>query len=105
MASSHGKLGEFVASKEDWKSYTEHLQQYFAANNIDNAGKRPPILLSSCRVATYRLIKDIIAPKVPTEVSVDDIVAKMTTRCQPRLCSATVSTLEFVSCMSLYLST
>ena len=45
MASSHGKLGEFMVSKEDWKSYTECLQQYFAANDIDNAGKRRAILL------------------------------------------------------------
>ena len=83
MASSHGKLGEFVASKEDWKSYTERLLQYFTANDIDDAGKRRAILLSSCGATTYRLIKDVIAPQAPTEVSFDDIVAKMTAHCQP----------------------
>lgn len=33
----HGKLGEFENGKEDWKSYTECLAQYFKANNITDA--------------------------------------------------------------------
>ena len=82
MAFSHGTLGEFVASKEDWKSYTERLLQYFTANDIVDAGKRRAILLSSCGAATYRLIKDVIAPQTPTEVSFNEIVAKMTAHCQ-----------------------
>ena len=80
-ASSHG--GEFSASKEDWKSYTERLTLHFEANDVDDAGKRRAILLSSCGAATYRLIKDVIAPLTPTEVSFDEIVKNMTAHCQP----------------------
>ena len=29
-------LGEFDSSQEDWESYAERLDYYFAANDIDN---------------------------------------------------------------------
>ena len=83
MASTHSTLGEFVSWKKDWKSYTECLLQYFAANDIDNAGKQRAILINSCGATTYRLIKDVIAPRAPTEVSFNEIVQKMTAHCQP----------------------
>ena len=31
---THGSIGEFNASIEDWTSYTERLEQYFTANGI-----------------------------------------------------------------------
>ena len=40
LMTTHGKVGEFVSGKEDRKSYVERLGQYFAANDIDNAGKQ-----------------------------------------------------------------
>ena len=36
---AHGKLEPFQAGQEDWESYEEHLQQYFVANDIENAAK------------------------------------------------------------------
>ena len=36
----HSSVGEFDQTKESWVSYTKRLDQYFAANDIENAGKR-----------------------------------------------------------------
>ena len=48
----HGSVSPFEGSQEDWRSYTERLQQYFAANDVRTAEKQRAILLSGCGVAT-----------------------------------------------------
>ena len=68
---THGSVGEFNPDREDWISYTERLTQYFVANGISEEGvKRKAILLSSCGAATYQLIRNLVAPKKPTEKKV-----------------------------------
>ena len=62
----HGKLGEFENGKEDWKSYTERLAQYFKANDITDASKQRAVLISSW-----------------CEVDYDELVTAMTTHFQP----------------------
>lgn len=79
----HGKLGEFTSGKEDWKSYTERLTQYFAANDIDDVAKQRAILISSCGAATYRLMKDVLSPTSPSEVAFAAIVTTMGAHFQP----------------------
>ena len=65
---THGSVGEFNPDREDWISYTERLTQYFVANGISEEGdKRKAILLSSCGAAMYQLIRNLVAPKKPTE--------------------------------------
>ena len=44
----HGSIGEFDSDRETWKSYTEQLTQYFAANDVESADKQHAILLSVC---------------------------------------------------------
>ena len=34
MAAKYGTFGKFNPSLEDWRSYTERLQQYFKANDV-----------------------------------------------------------------------
>lgn len=65
---THGSVREFNPDQEDWVSYTERLTQSFVANGISDEGdKRRAILLSSCGAATYQLIRNLMAPKKPTE--------------------------------------
>ena len=45
--STCGTVGPFVSEREDWVSYMERLQQYFAANDLDSANKQCAILLNS----------------------------------------------------------
>ena len=37
---THGTIGEFNIAQEDWLAYVERLQQYFTANDVDNAEKQ-----------------------------------------------------------------
>ena len=50
---THGTLGEFNSSAEDWMSYAERLQLYFKANDVADSEKQQAVLLSSCGAATY----------------------------------------------------
>ena len=74
MATRHGSIGEFDPSVEEWKSYTERLEQYFVANDVENAEKRRAILLSVCGPSTYQLVRNLVAPSKPTEKSFEEIV-------------------------------
>ena len=55
-------------------AYTEWLQQYFAANDVDSANKQCAILLSSCGADTYQVIRNLVAPLKPSDKSFKQIV-------------------------------
>ena len=80
---THGRLGEFDPKDGDWKSYIERANQYFAANEVSNAGKKRAILLSCVGDKTYRIIRDVLAPDSPSSISFANIVEKMTDHFQP----------------------
>ena len=71
---THGTIGEFDGDCESWKSYMEHLVQYFAANDVESADKNRAILLSVCGPTTYKLIRNILAPVKPTERTFTQLV-------------------------------
>lgn len=64
---THGSIGEFQQSAEDWVSYTERLEHYFTANGIaeDAEEKRRSILLSMYGATTYQLIRNLVSPGSP----------------------------------------
>ena len=55
---THGTLGEFNPTREDWTSYAERLELYFTANDIVTEKKQLAILLSICGAETCSLIRD-----------------------------------------------
>ena len=59
---THGSIGEFDPEKEDWTSYTERVEEYFVANDVDDATKQRAILLSNCGSSTYQLAKQLFSP-------------------------------------------
>ena len=71
---THGNIGQFDRGTEDWKAYCERLEQYFLANDVDDAAKQRAILLSVCGAAAYQLIRNLVAPAKPTDKSFADIV-------------------------------
>ena len=70
----HGSIGPFVSAQEDWTSYAERVAQYLTANNIKEAERQRAILLSVCGPATYRLFRDLVAPKKLTEYKFAELV-------------------------------
>ena len=71
---THGTIGPFEQGREDWTSYTERLEQYFAANGVEDAGKQRAILLSVCGAPTYQVIRNLVAPEKLTTLSFKEIV-------------------------------
>ena len=84
MTSNHGHIGEFNSQLEDWHSYTERLQNYFIANDIKSEAKQRVILLSVCGPHTYKLIRSLLSPQEPKDVSFANIVKQMTDHYQPK---------------------
>ena len=80
----HGQIGIFDSNEEDWQSYVERLKLYCIANSIDTEEKQRAILLSACGPATYRTIKNIVAPIKPAEKTFDDIVKLMGEHYNPK---------------------
>ena len=46
MAAVLGKIEQFDAELEEWPQYVERLQFFFAANGIEDAGKKRSVFLS-----------------------------------------------------------
>ena len=79
---THGSLSEYN-SAEDWVSYVERMDQYFLANDVDEAAKKRAIFLSVVGDKTYKLIRDLVAPAKPTDKSYQDLVDLLTSHLQP----------------------
>ena len=60
-------VGTENTQREDWTSYTERLQEYFAANGIKIAAKQKAVLLSIVRAEMYQLIGSLTAPQKTKE--------------------------------------
>ena len=50
---------ENLTEPSDWNLYAERLDHYLAANDVANAEKKRPILLSSCGASMYKLIMNL----------------------------------------------
>ena len=85
IMATHGTVGEFNSTREDWVSYIERLDQYFVANGIlEEGNKQRAILLSCCGAATYQLIRKLVAPNKPTDKAYAEIVDVVKAHHQPR---------------------
>ena len=58
---THGSVSAYDRSKEDWTSYIERLNFYFAANDVTAETKKRAILLSVCGASTYKLIRSLVS--------------------------------------------
>ena len=45
LMATHGTISVISSSQETWTSYVEHLQQYLAANKIDDADQQRAVLI------------------------------------------------------------
>ena len=69
MAALGNSWHKFNPNEDDWKSYVESLDQYFAANDITEAEKKRATLLSSVGAVTYKLIRNLTTPNGPTYIA------------------------------------
>ena len=72
VVGTYGKIDEFNSKQEEWSYYTDRLEYYFHANEI-NDDKKKSVLLSVCGAETFRLIKNLTAPNGPAQKTYDQI--------------------------------
>ena len=58
---TYGNVGEFHDGAEEWTAYTERLEHYFTANDIDSAEKKHIYE----EVSSRKKGKDLIANQFP----------------------------------------
>ena len=68
-----GKIEEFNPEADVWDQYTERLEHYFAANEIEDVNKQKAILLSVCGSKTYKLMSNLLAPEKPGDKSFKEL--------------------------------
>lgn len=76
-------FGAFDHGTEEWMAYCERLEQYFLANDVEDAGKQRAILLSVCGPSLYQLIRNLVTPKKPSKVVFKDIIELVQTHHSP----------------------
>ena len=80
----HRSIGHFDSNEEDWTSYTEHMEQYFIANDIAEDAKKKGIFISSCGPQTYQLLKSLVAPERPRDKSYQVLTQALKNHYQPK---------------------
>ena len=73
----HGTLTQFAPEEEDWTTYVERLEHYFAANDVVDDGKKRSILLPVCGSSTYKLVRNLISADRLATISFKDLVEKV----------------------------
>ena len=74
---THGKLKEFQCDSGDaeaWNEYYERPGHYFVANKVTDAAIKKSISLSVCGARTHKLMRNLVSPQKPGDLSYDDLV-------------------------------
>ena len=64
----HTGIGVFSGEPTEWEDYVERLENYFVVHDKQTEAKKRAELLSECGMATYKLIKSLIALQKPIDV-------------------------------------
>ena len=72
MAHHIGAIETFDETVENWCSYVERLENYFAANRVED-DKKVPTMLSLIGSRTYGLLRSLVAPTKPSTKSYADL--------------------------------
>ena len=78
MTAVFEQIAEFDESMEEWPLYAERIEQYFAANGVDDADRQRAILLSVISARTYQTLQSLVAQLKPKEKSVNEILQTLT---------------------------
>ena len=81
-----GTIGEFCADEETFSSYSERVEAYFLANEIKDGEKKKAILVTVIGARTYKLLRDLLIPKKPMEVTVQVLLETLTIHYEPIPC-------------------
>ena len=76
---------KFNEKLKDWVQYSETLEHFFPANNIDDANAMRAILLTVIGPKAYKLLRSLVAPEMLEDESNTDLVEAMKKHHTPKL--------------------
>ena len=80
---STGKIGSFDEAFETWEVYTELVDLYFKANGVSEE-LLVPSFLAVIGAKTYGLLKNIVAPNKPANLTYAQIIEHLNKQLSPR---------------------
>ena len=82
IMSHFGRLEEFGGSSTDIDSYFERLHAFYRANTVRDSAK-VDVFLSVVGPKTYKLLKSLIAPTLPSDKTTDELYQTLKRHVQP----------------------
>ena len=79
-----GKLESFEPGHDDWLLYTERLEQFFVANDINDDKKKVAMLLTALGANGYSLLRNLVGPDKPASKKYDELVKAMKDHLRPK---------------------
>lgn len=79
-----GTLGAFDAKSQTWEEYSEVLEQFFVANEIEDEGKQRAILISVVGPQTYSVMRNLLSPVKPSERTYQQLVTMLRNHFNPQ---------------------
>lgn len=67
-----GTIPTFIQGVDDWKTYSEILDQFFIVNNVED-DKKSAFLISCIGSDTYKTLRDLCHPVLPKDKKFDDL--------------------------------
>ncbi|KAK8770536.1 hypothetical protein V5799_012999 [Amblyomma americanum] len=69
---TYGALAPFHGEGGAWTEYLERVKLFLDANSVPEEEKRF-VFLTCCGSSTYSLLRSLLTPKTPDQVSIDEI--------------------------------
>ena len=82
----HGKISDFRPGIDGVEDYNERFLLYCVANDISTDGDKGKAVFLTCIGATmYNLLKNLIRPQKPQDLSLDEMLEALQKHYQPRI--------------------
>ena len=78
-----GTIEPFCVAKGDWQSYSERLEQFFLANQVEGE-RKVATFLTVIGEEAYSLLRTVVAPEKPSGKSFEELVGALKTHLNPK---------------------
>ena len=82
-APTFGRIQEYQPENEPFSAYLEHVQLFFIANGVED-DKKVPVFLSIMGSKTYSVLRNLVAPTLPQEKTLAQLVAMLKSHFEPK---------------------
>ena len=72
-----------LSQSSDWENWIERIELWFMTQEMDNDNKKKATVLTHLAPEAYKLVKNLLHPKKPSEATYGEITAKLTDHLMP----------------------